>query len=301
MTNKIKFDNPLAIIINNTCNLTCNNCATAQCYNFKGVYNWKDTAEHYKKWAEIIDIPHIDILGGEPYLNPELLTWVVNIKNLWKNSSVNVISNGTLLFMDTHIETTRKFLDLDVCLLVCTHSAEDFKIHEQYILKILEPHIHEITIEIDEETKLVQYNRNNRTIIAHDLVNIMYQNYIKEVKDGVMYLSNSDPVESHKNCVWATMCSTIQNGLLYKCPLVTNYAAAKTQVKYEDRAVELLEEYRASSPFDDIQDIQHFIENINNVIPQCALCPYDKIPDAKEKLFPVTFDKSWKKSFKGVE
>lgn len=299
MTNKITFNNPLAIIINNTCNLTCNNCSTAQCYNFKGVYKWKDTAEYYKKWAEILDVPEISILGGEPYLNPELLIWTTNIKNLWNNSTVEVVTNGTLLFMDKNIEITRKFLDLNVILTVCTHTTDDFKVHEQYILKILESCMSKISIEIQKNGS-IEYKKNNQTIVKHHLVDKMYKNYIKEVKDGTIYLSDSDPIESHKNCFWADQCATLQNGLLYKCPLVTNYAAAKTQVKYEERAVKLLEEYKASSPFDDFNDITKFVKNINNVIPQCTLCPYDKMPDAKEKLFPVTFDKSFKKSFKGL-
>lgn len=298
--NKITFNHPLAIIINNTCNLTCNNCGTGQCYNFKGVYKWEEHAHYYEQWASLVDIPNIDILGGEPYLNSDLLKWTVNIKNLWKDSKVSVISNGTLLFLEKHINTTREFLEQDISLLVCTHAKKDFDTHNQYILGILEPYKNEIEIVVDEPDKFIRYVRKGKTLIAHDLVDKMYQNYIKEVKDGVMYLSNTDPIKSHDNCIWAQQCFTLQKGLLYKCPLVTNYAEAKTQVKYEQRAVELLEKYKACSPFDSLEEIQRFIENLPNAIPQCSLCPYENIPDAKEKLIPVTFNKKWKKEFKGV-
>ena len=32
----------VCIIINNTCNLTCNECGTLQNYNFAGVMSWKE-------------------------------------------------------------------------------------------------------------------------------------------------------------------------------------------------------------------------------------------------------------------
>lgn len=298
--NKINFDHPLAITINNTCNLTCNNCGTAQCYNFKGVYKWEETAHLYEKWASLIDIPNIDILGGEPYLNPDLLEWTVNIRKLWSNSRIGVISNGTLLNIEKNIDTTRKFLDNNITLMVCTHALTDYDKHDNYILNILAPYLNEIEIVYDPVEEFTRYIRNNETLIAHKLVDKMYRNYIKEVKDGVIYLSDSDPVKSHENCIWAQNCFNIQKGLLYKCPVVTNYAEAKTQVKYESRAVDLLEKYKACSPFDDIRNVELFIKNISSVIPQCSLCPYDSIPDATERLIPVTFNKEWKKAFKGV-
>ncbi len=298
--NKINFDHPLAIVINNTCNLTCNNCGTAQCYNFKGVFRWDETAHLYEKWSSLIDIPNIEILGGEPYLNPDLLEWTINIKKLWSNSRVGVISNGTLLNIEKHIDTTRKFLNNQITLMVCTHSLEDYNKHADYILKILEPYINEIEIVYDKNEKFTRYIKNSQTLISHKLVDEMYRSYFKEVKDGVMYLSDSDPVKSHENCIWAQNCFTIQKGLLYKCPLVTNYAEAKTQVKYEQRATDLLEKYKACSPFDQQTQIEKFINDLPKVIPQCSLCPFDKMPNAKEQLFPVTFNKEWKKAFKGV-
>lgn len=295
---KINFENPLAIIINNTCNLTCNNCGTAQCYNFKGIFKWEDHADYYKKWASFLQVPNIDILGGEPYLHPDLLKWTLNVKNLWKNSIIKVVTNGTLLFLEKNIRLTKILIESDVELLVCTHKQSDFSLHETFIIKILEPFKPGIEIVKDAINDCITYRKNGKNLIVHRLVDKMYKNYIKEVKDGIMYLSNSDPIKSHENCLWATNCYTLQQGLMYKCPLVTNYAAFKNQIRYEERAISLLEDYKSCSPFDKFDDIKKFIENISKVIPQCSLCPFDRMPNAKETLIPVTFDKEWKKKVK---
>jgi organic radical activating enzyme len=297
---KIKFDHSLAIIINNTCNLTCNNCGTAQCYNFDGVYNWIDTAEYYKKWSEIIDVPAIDILGGEPYLNPDLFEWAKNIKNLWPDSDINVETNGTLLFLDKNISITRQLFDIQVGILVSTHKKDEFQLHESYIKKILEPYMHDVKIVIIEEDQEVEYIFKGKPLVRHTLIDMMHQNYIREIKDGVLYLSEGDPVKNHENCFSSTDCFTMQQGLLYKCPLVVNYAEAKKQIAYEKKAKDLLDQYRPCSPYDELTDIQTHIDNLVNMIPQCALCPYDKVPNSKVNVYPVTFDKSWKHMFKTV-
>jgi organic radical activating enzyme len=83
--------------ITNVCNFNCTNCNRFNNYYFSGQQLWDDYADIYKKWGELIDIPYICILGGEPTLNPTLLKWIDGIASLWKNSVINVTTNATLL------------------------------------------------------------------------------------------------------------------------------------------------------------------------------------------------------------
>lgn len=296
MKSKLALNKELAIIINNTCNLTCNNCGTGNCYNFKGTYRWSEEGHLYEKWAEVADFPEIDILGGEPYLNPELLDWAVNIRKLWPNANMTVTTNGTLLYLEKNIEVTRKFIEAGVRLVVSTHVMSDFEKFNNDIWKILEPWKDEIVITDGDIPGSKVWNHGDKIVAFNHPVVDMLPNYIKEVKNGIMYLDDGDVQASHDNCFWATNCYTLQRGLFYKCPLVTNYAEAKNQVRYEERAYPLLEKFKPCSPYDDIEDIKKFFEDLPKPIPACSLCAFEKKNNSPQ---PVTFDKSWKKAFKG--
>lgn len=296
----IKSSNIICIIINNTCNMTCNNCGTLQCYNFNGTYRWSEEKDLYEKWAEVADFPEIDIMGGEPYLNPELLDWALNIKRLWPNSIVNVGTNGTLLHTAKNIKITRKFIDAGVILSVSGH---DINLAEKIlsdIWNIFEPYKDEIQTKQDADNKeMICFYKNGRMIAKYHPVYFMYPNYVKRIKDGTLYLDDGDAEESHKNCIYSTNCYTLQKGLFYKCPLVTNYAELKTQVRYEERAIPLIEKFKPCSPYSNKEEIESFFEKLDKPIDACKLCAFEKKKDPLKPNRPVTFDKSMKKEFRG--
>lgn len=83
--------------ITNVCNLNCPNCASFNNYAFKGNYSWSAYEDVYKKWAEILDITAISILGGEPTLSPEFMNYVNGVRSLWKDAKISVKTNGARL------------------------------------------------------------------------------------------------------------------------------------------------------------------------------------------------------------
>lgn len=83
--------------ITNVCNLACDHCNRFNNYAFTGHEAWADYANEYAKWAETLNLIDIGILGGEPMLNPDFLSWVRGPATLWPNSYVSIITNGTQL------------------------------------------------------------------------------------------------------------------------------------------------------------------------------------------------------------
>lgn len=83
--------------ITNVCNLNCINCNRFNNFNFSGHSYWKDHAETYKKWSTILEIDEIGILGGEPLINPDFMSWLEGIANLWPKSKICIITNGSQL------------------------------------------------------------------------------------------------------------------------------------------------------------------------------------------------------------
>lgn len=81
--------------ITNVCNYACTNCRSFNNLNLKGFQKWEDYKDEYKKFAQRLDIKLITILGGEPFLNPNIYDWIEGILSLWPNAVVKVTTNGS--------------------------------------------------------------------------------------------------------------------------------------------------------------------------------------------------------------
>lgn len=85
----------LEFYITNVCNFNCDNCNRLNNYYFSGHESWDDYKDHYRAWSEKLDVENILILGGEPLLHPELLSWINGIRSLWPQSNISILSNGS--------------------------------------------------------------------------------------------------------------------------------------------------------------------------------------------------------------
>jgi organic radical activating enzyme len=74
------------IYINNLCNRTCEGCVTYSNFAFTGHYDFKVSEDYLNKWSEILHLEEINLLGGEPFLHSDLLSWVTGVKSIFKNS-----------------------------------------------------------------------------------------------------------------------------------------------------------------------------------------------------------------------
>jgi len=83
--------------ITNVCNYSCLHCQSLNNFSFKGHQLWSDYQEEYKKLSDRIDIGTIQIIGGEPTLNPDFKKWIEGLSDLWPNSRLQICSNGTRL------------------------------------------------------------------------------------------------------------------------------------------------------------------------------------------------------------
>ncbi len=292
-------DYPLAIITNNTCNLTCSNCGSINNYNFNGVSRWNTLKHYYEKWSEIIEFSEIDILGGEPFLNPDLEQWAMGIKTLWPTAWLSIGTNGTLLKLDKNIKLCRRLIDAGIIIKVSCHSRDHYREIENSFWKIFQGlDITEQEDFSDNAESKRRFLKDGKVIAEIHEVYYFFPNFTKEVKNGIIYLDQGDQEASHNNCIYSTSTFAIQDGLFYKCPLVYTYAQGKKQFNYEPYARALLEQYKACSPYDSQEKILDFFANLTKSIPQCQLCAFEKKTRATDKWIPIVFDKSNKKMFK---
>jgi organic radical activating enzyme len=84
--------------ITNSCNLNCEGCNAISNFNIPANHQlWEDHKETYRKWADLLDIAEISILGGEPLANSDWKNWVIGIRQLWPNAIIYFVTNGLLI------------------------------------------------------------------------------------------------------------------------------------------------------------------------------------------------------------
>ena len=177
------------IYITNVCNLSCTHCQSLNNFSFKGHQLWKDYKDEYTALSDRIDITTIQIIGGEPTLNPDFEKWVDGISKLWPNSKLQISTNGTrldklnrniyeillrnngTLWLTCHnLEMYNKMLDfakefLDDVVVDDNDTSENWKISYNSIREESWPDCNTIEQFIDLpgdiKTKIISIHRNN--------------------------------------------------------------------------------------------------------------------------------------------
>jgi organic radical activating enzyme len=266
--------------ITNVCNLTCNNCTTFNNRRFSGHYKFQDFQDHYTEWSKKIDLGFISILGGEPYANPDLPNWIDGLRNCWPdNKNFSICTNGTYLakFKELSRDAIKKGLWLEINV----HDPTQFDDVKNSLLETIGIFKYEEKI-VPDNFHAAHFDYFVDGIKIAQLVK--YYNFFNsaatEIKNRVTYFHNSDPERAHNVCP-AFNCHYFVRGDLYKCFLTAVGNDLNQQFLLEDSAKNLLENYRACSPWDSDEKIEQFMGNIEKYIPQCKLCP------EKLKLEPI--------------
>jgi organic radical activating enzyme len=264
----------LQFYITNVCNLTCKDCESFNDRKFKGHFYWEDYADEYRQWSKIIDIEKLGIIGGEPFANPTLLTWVKEVRALWPNSPVAEIwTNGTYLKFKQDLG--KEIIKEGFQLRVCVHDPEQYEEVKFYLEKILE----EFNPVAKSVSNSIDYFSNGKQIAKIFTTYSFYKVAQRYVKHGVTYLHKSDPDAAFKIC--GDECHYLLRGKMYRCALTAITSDLTEQFKIEEEAATLLKDYKACSPWDDPEQIEKFIQGLSSSVPQCSVCPENRT------LYPI--------------
>ena len=117
--------------ITNVCNYNCDNCNRLNNFFFSSHQYWKNYQHVYQVWSEKINFKRINILGGEPLLNPGLIEWITGIREYWPDSNIRLLSNGTRLeFWPQLYDVLNK---TKTTLVVCLHNRENYNNYISYL------------------------------------------------------------------------------------------------------------------------------------------------------------------------
>jgi hypothetical protein len=289
MTNRVLIDK-LEFYITNVCNLTCSGCNRYNNYKFAGHWTWADDEPILTQWAKKIDIRHPVILGGEPLLNPDIVEWIKGVNRLWPDhSGVQVQSNGTRLDL---VKGLYDVLNYGNWIGISLHADEHreplfarIRNFLQHPIKETEDPDHPIGSRwqfVDVKKKYIHVWNNDHFV----------QSNIRKQANGQFGLYNSNPDRAHENCTFRMFRNYhMIRGRIYKCGPVALMAEFDKQYPFdisdEDRAIIHAPGRGLGIDEWDTRG-REFLDNIDNVIPQCKFCPesYEYKPISFSTLKP---------------
>jgi organic radical activating enzyme len=264
--------------ITNVCNLACLQCNRFNDHNFVGGQDWKDYEEVYTAWSKKIRLQKVTILGGEPLLNPSICDWIRGINRLW-DKRVNLLTNGTRLTqvlglydaMMNYRRAAGNWISISV------HNVNDLNRYFEEVKKFLPGELDFWEGKDNPDTWGADYSfqDKNRVRVNLYIQDSFYKSAVQKNTLGKFTLHQSDPVEAHDICGFVKhQCYHFIRGKLYKCGPVGLFPEFDQQhhfdISDEDRS--LLNSYQPLTVDEFDNRGQQFIDDIDEVIPQCKFC-----------------------------
>ena len=274
--------------ITNVCNLNCFNCNRFNNYDFKGYQKWSDYSSKYAEWAQHIRLQRVTLLGGEPLLNPTICDWIDGINQLWRKP-VQILTNGTRLNhvsglydrLTQPVDPARPGINNWVG--ISLHNPNDLDKCFDQVKQFLKGEIRyyhqsdpaNINNCMTYGATHAFVDSNNVRIPVWEYTSF-YQAAVRPGNQGRMTLHNSDPERAHRGCGFAMFkCYHFVRGALYKCGPVALFPEfdAQHNLDISDQDRELINNYSALQVEQYAQRGAQFLDEIDNVIPQCKFCP----------------------------
>ena len=242
------------------CNLKCEYCTHLGRF-MKGIVPLEELLLWYQSWNTKIRPHNVRVMGGEPLLHPHLETVLYETRNHWRDSRIELITNGLLLpKMKPSLFTALKKIGAAVT--VSRH------FDDPYYNPMLAAGI-EVLKKHGIEPYVPQSNWYWMKCYCID-------------KQGHVSPYQSDPEKAWEICYVKNRCTTLLDNCLYRCPQLACYAHAVRQGFVSD-AWNVVLDYKPLLPSCTQEELETFMND--GACTQCSICPEKfEYADMYEKL-----------------
>jgi organic radical activating enzyme len=254
--------------ITNVCNYSCTHCQSFNNYAFKGHQRWNDYKDKYELLSKQIDIDIIQLIGGEPTLNPDFYEWLDGVSKLWPKSKLQIATNGTSLEALTE-DVYNVLARNNGTLWVTCHDINLYDSFLEFVKKFLDVIISDTGEAPVRKVSRIFVDKNGVEVIL-DWTQTFRSSAVDLIDNKLTMKYNSNPIEAHNNCGFKN-CHQMNKGKLYKCPLVSVLPDFLDQFNVTVSDKELAYAYKPMSHDD--ADVKKFVNELSNHIPQCKFCP----------------------------
>ena len=83
--------------LSHACNFTCESCSHYSNFNFTGNLELETAESWYRTWKGKLEPFRINLLGGEPAINPKMAEHIMLARKYWPKAALFLYTNGLLL------------------------------------------------------------------------------------------------------------------------------------------------------------------------------------------------------------
>ena len=272
--------------ITNVCNLNCDQCNRFNDYKFAGWQRWSDYEAVHQRWADLVDIKQIVILGGEPLLNPSINEWIRGLSDIWKRP-VQILTNGTRLNHTPGLYQSLLSWHTDPAVFkhwvgISIHNREDLEFYiqeaKQFLCEPIQMFSNRKETDADKSTLGADLALldSNGVRVCFWIQDNFYNAAVTKNSIGELTLFNNDPEISHRHCGFVQWKNYhFIRGTLNKCGPAPLFAEFDRQhplaISGADR--ELINAYQPYTVDQVEQQGTDILKKIDQVLPQCKFCP----------------------------
>jgi len=230
------------------CNLRCAQCSHFSPYR-SGLVAKEDIIDWLESWGKKIHSDIINLLGGEPFLHPDLAEIVRESSRIFPNSNLEITTNGLLLpRVDFAVfEVLRK---ANVKVIVSDHSGNDIPYRQ-----VLD------SMNILRKQNVQHMLRNS---------NRLWHASCRWTEDNVPV-----PFQSNLRRAWtacdAKDCKSLVDNKLYKCSILANIAKSVEEGVLSSSLWQAALTYKPLTLDSTVDEIAVHLNT--NEIPECSNCP----------------------------
>ncbi len=241
--------------VTHSCNFRCEGCGHYTNDGYKQNITLETLREWYLLWNRRIRPRELSLLGGEPFLNKEIVDIIYMTKEIWDiqdNQEYELVSNG--LLFDRVSGVSKALIDTN-CILTITKHSED----ENY-LRLFDKAIDKI-------------NSSGVSYRVHDGVSTWMKVY-DGCGSSIEPIGSNSYQDSWDNCPTGQENFQLLDGKIYKCAALA-YLPLQKQ-KYGEELSKKWDPYLKYIPLtstdSDLEVLEFFTRTAESV---CSLCPKD--------------------------
>lgn len=271
--------------VTNACNLTCRDCISFNNLQFRGHLSWSDTEARAHQWSTLLDIDYLCVIGGEPMANPELDTWIRELRRLWPftRREFSLITNGTYL-SQWDPQQISQWLDLGVTIEVSVHDPRQWSTALAWA-ESQQQHWNRVNLVYDQGVLTHEYLRDQHRSITVGQHWLFGPSAIRGLSPQGLTFWDSDPETAHSQCP-GRLCHYFVDGVMYKCPVTAVGSMLAQQLAVRDDQRQLLMSSQGCDPLIE-NDLDQWFGNLATSVPQCRLCPETWDITDRQPIWPL--------------
>lgn len=252
----------LELHLADACNLRCTGCTHYADHGLSGVLPLEEGGRWLEHWSTRIRPVHLSLLGGEPLLNRDLLSFLQIVRQLFPTTRRRLVTNGLLLLRWERLWPV--LADTATILTISEHSrAEPY---QQRFRPALERARHEAA-------------SRGFALEVRDCTTGWYRLHEGDGPDIAPY-ADGDPVASWSSCA-SRHCLTLRDDALWKCPPIAHLPAVAAWRNLDtDPAWRPYLDYRPLTLDASDDALRRFVGR--GPEPCCGMCPARRVPAPKQ-------------------